>query len=156
MSVTSSGTITVDLLASYSHIVQMFEAGLGHTPSAATLTSMNASNLNDFQLAAAFVSSQAFANVNNGGMLLNPNAPASPAVVDSLFETTLSHLPSAATLAGFADLTNAEAFLAFALSPTVSNVVGPGVNSFVQDYAHAQGIIPTIVGTGDIDLFNIG
>jgi hypothetical protein len=85
-------------LGSYSQIVQMFEAGLGHTPSAATLTSMNASNLSDLQLAAAFVSSQAFANVNNGGVLINPNVTASPTVVDSLFQNTLGHHPTACDL----------------------------------------------------------
>jgi hypothetical protein len=90
---TSSDQITLaDPLGSYSHIVQMFEAGLGHTPSAATLTSMNASNLSDAQFAAAFVSSQAFANVNNGGVLPNPDAPASANVIDSLFQNTLGHL----------------------------------------------------------------
>jgi hypothetical protein len=162
VSMSASGSMSSDLvisgdpLGSYSHIVQMFEAGLGHTPSAATLTSMNASNLNEAQLAAAFVSSQAFANVNNGGVLLNPDAPASPIVVDSLFQNTLGHFPTAATLAGFEGLTNAQAFWAFALSDTVSSVVGNEVNTYVQDYAHAEGIIPTIVGTGDVDLFNIG
>jgi hypothetical protein len=148
----SSVLVNIDPLGSYSHIVQMFEAGLGHTPSAATLTSMNASNLSDSQLAAAFVSSQAFANVDKSGVLLNPNAPASPTVVDNLFQNTLGHLPTAATLAGFEGLTNAQAFLAFVLSDTVSS--GNEVNTYVQDYAHAEGIIPTIVGTGAIDLFN--
>ncbi|MGC1359509.1 MAG: hypothetical protein WA851_27670 [Xanthobacteraceae bacterium] len=59
-------------------------------------------------------------------------------------------------MSGFEGLTNAQAFLAFALSDTASGIVGTQVNSYVQDYAHAEGIIPTIVGTGDIDLFNIG
>lgn len=154
---TSSDQITLaDPLLSYSHIVQMFEVGLGHAPSVTTLTSMNATNLTDAQLAAAFVSSQAFANVNNGGALLNPNAPASPTVVDDLFQNNLGHLPTAATLSGFEGLTNAQAFLAFALSDTASSVVGTQVNSYVQDYAHAEGIIPTIVCTSDVDLFNIG
>ncbi|MGC1359510.1 MAG: hypothetical protein WA851_27675 [Xanthobacteraceae bacterium] len=88
---TSSDQITLaDPLLSYSHIVQMFEVGLGHTPSAATLTSMNATNLTDAQLAAAFVSSQAFANVNNDGTLLNPNAPASPPLSTAYFRIPLA------------------------------------------------------------------
>jgi predicted membrane protein len=154
----SSDLVNINPLGSYSHIVQMFEAGLGHAPSAMTLTSMNASNLSNAHLAAAFVSSQAFANVNNAGVLLNPNVTASLAVVESLFQNTLGHHPTAATLAGFEGMTNAQAFLAFALSDTVSSVVGNEVNTYVQDYAQAEGIITTVVGAADINLFstNIG
>ena len=115
-------------------------------------------DLSNAQLAAAFVSSQAFANVNNAGVLLNPNVTASLAVVESLFQNTLGHHPTAATLAGFEGMTNAQAFLAFALSDTVSSVVGNEVNTYVQDYAQAEGIITTVVGAADINLFstNIG
>jgi hypothetical protein len=123
MSVGTGATFfLVDPLLSYLHTVQALEAG-------APATAISSSNLSDSQIAAAFVSSQGFANVNNGGLPVNPNAPASANVVDSLFQTTLDHLPTAATLAGFEGLTNAEAFLEFALSPTVSSVVGIDVNS---------------------------
>jgi hypothetical protein len=57
-------------------------------------------------------------------------------------------------LAGFEGLTNAQAFLAFVLSDTVSSVVGDEVNTYVQSYAQTEGIVTTIVGAGDIDLFN--
>jgi hypothetical protein len=70
-------------------VVQMFEAGLGHTPTQATLSSMLSSGLTQSQPADAFVASQAFAGTNNGGALVNPNAPANPNVVDSLFIHTL-------------------------------------------------------------------
>jgi hypothetical protein len=125
--VTGPSIFLIEPLLSYLHVVQVMEGGIGHTP--VTSSSTNALNISDTQIAAAFVSSQGFANVNNGGMAVDPNAPASPNVVDSLFQTTLGHLPSPATLAGFADLTNAEAFLDFALSPTVTSIVGIDVNS---------------------------
>jgi hypothetical protein len=64
-------------------IVQMFEVGLGHTPTQTTLLAMNASNLTEAQLAAAFVSSEAFAAVNNGGVLVDPSAAAAASVIDS-------------------------------------------------------------------------
>ena len=54
-------------------IVTMFDLALGHDPTSATLSSMVESNLSQAQLASDFVSSQAFANVYNGGVLLNPN-----------------------------------------------------------------------------------
>jgi hypothetical protein len=38
--------------------------------------------------------------------------------------------------------------------PSASETVAHLVNIYVQDYAHAEGLIPTIVGTGDIDFFN--
>jgi hypothetical protein len=122
-------------------IVQMFEVGLGHTPTQMTLLSMNASNLTEAQLAAAFVSSEAFAAVNNGGVSVDPNAPASASVIDSLFMNTLGHIPTAATLAGFEGLTNEQAFSAFVTSDTVSAVVGASVDSYVTN------VLGSILGT---------
>jgi len=69
--------------------------------------------------------------VNNGGLLVAPNAPAAASVIDSLFTNTLGHLPTAATLAGFEGLTNEQAFSAFVTSDTVSAVVGASVDSYV-------------------------
>lgn len=115
-------------------VVQLFEAGVGHTPTQATLSSMLSSALTQPQLAEAFVASQAYANTNNGGVLVNPNAPASPNVVDSLFMNTLGHLPTQSTLAGYEGLTNEQALVAFATSDTVANVIGSVVSSYVDNY----------------------
>jgi membrane protein YqaA with SNARE-associated domain len=95
---------------------------------------MVSSGLTDSQMAEAIVASQTFANVNNGGTLVNPDAPSSPAVVDSFFQQTLGHLPSAATLAGFSGLTNEQAFYAFATSATVTNVIGSAVTNFIDSH----------------------
>ena len=95
-------------------VAQMFDVALGYFPLQKTLASMVASDLTESQLATALVSSQAFANVNNGGVLLDPNQPVSAGLVDALFINTLGHPPSVATLDGFEGLTNAQAFLAFA------------------------------------------
>ena len=87
-----------------SHVVpvaQMFDVALGYFPTQATLASLVQSNLTAPELANSIVSSQTFANVNNGGVLLNPNAPISNGLLDALFTNTLGHAPSAATLAGF-------------------------------------------------------
>jgi hypothetical protein len=125
-------------------VVQLFEAGLGHTPTQATLSSMLSSGLTQPQLAEAFVASQAFANTNNGGVLVNPNAHASPTVVDSLFMNTLGHLPTQSTLAGYESLTNEQALVAFATSDTVANVVGSVVTSYVDSYGDGLIVSPGI------------
>lgn len=111
---------------------QMFNAALGHLPTWTTLSSMVSSGLTDVQLAIAIVSSQAFADTNNGGIPVDPNGPVNSSVVDSLFQHTLGHLPTQATLEGFEGMTNEQAFYAFATSDTVSNATGVTVNNFVM------------------------
>jgi hypothetical protein len=101
-------------------IVQMFEVALGHGPAPATLASMVSSQLTEPQLAAAFVSSQAFANVYNGGILLDPSSPTIPAAIESLFIRVLDHPPTSTTLEGFSGLTIAQSFQAFVTSQTVT------------------------------------
>ncbi len=123
-------------------VVQMFEAALGHGPTSATLASMVESNLTESQLASAIVSSQTFANVNNGGVLLDPNAPASAGLIDVLFLNDLGHPPSVATLAEFDGMTNAQAFLAFATSDTVTQALAANVQaSIIQVVTLATGVI---------------
>ena len=56
-------------------ILQMFDLAFGYFPTAATLASMVQSDLNVQQLATAVVASQTFANVYNGGTLIDPNSP---------------------------------------------------------------------------------
>lgn len=128
---------TVSAPPEYATVAQMFEVGVGHLPTWSTLQSMVSSGLTDAHMAEAIVASQTFALVNNGGTLVNPNAPSSAAVVDSFFQQTLGHLPSAATLAGFSGLTNEQAFYAFATSATVTNVLGSAITSFID--AHYVG-----------------
>lgn len=82
----------------------------------------------------ALVASQTYAETNNGGAMVNPNGPEIPGVVESLFQHTLGHLPSAATLGAFAGMTNAQAFEAFATSSTVTNVVGSAVANFINSH----------------------
>jgi hypothetical protein len=100
------------------------------------------SNLTEPQLATAIVSSQAFANVDNGGVLLDPNAQVSDELVEALFIRDLGHAPSEATLAGFNGMTNSQAFLAFATSNTVTQTLAPNVEGYLmQVVTLATGII---------------
>src|SRR5580704_14026564 len=114
-------------------VVQMFDAALGHFPTDSTLASMVESNLTEPQLATAIVSSQAFANVDNGGVLLDPNAQVSDELVEGLFIRDLGHAPSEATLTGFNGMTNSQAFLAFATSNTVTQTLAPNVEGYLMD-----------------------
>ena len=90
---------------------------------------MASSGLTEFQLARGVRVS--VAAVNNGGVLVDPNAPAAAGVIDIRFMNTLGHLPAAGTLPGFEGLTNEQAFSAFVNSDTVSAVVGASINSYV-------------------------
>jgi hypothetical protein len=101
-------------------VMQMFDAAIGHVPTFETLGSVVSSNLTALQLATDLVSSQAFANLYNGGALMDPNAPVSHDPVTALFINALGHAPTPATLAGFDGMTNEQAFLAFAASDTVT------------------------------------
>ncbi|MGC1355955.1 MAG: hypothetical protein WA851_09240, partial [Xanthobacteraceae bacterium] len=104
-------------------ILAMFDLALGHDPTAATLSSIAETKLSQAQLASAFVSSQAFANVYNGGVLLNPNAiigNSNSGIITALFLNGLGHPPTTATLDGFFGLTLAQAFLVFTQSNAVA------------------------------------
>jgi hypothetical protein len=123
-------------------IVQMFEAAFGRGPAPPTLASMVSSHLTEPQLAAAFVSSQSFANVYNGGVLLNPNSSTPPAIVDSLFIRVLDHPPTAATLEGFSGLTITQAFQAFATSQAATAALCNNVNTYLtQTVELAVGVL---------------
>jgi len=104
-------------------IVAMFDLALGHDPTSATLSSMVESNLSQSQLATDFVSSRAFANVYNGGILLNPDTiitSANDSIITALFVNGLGHPPTQDTLSGFHGLTLAPAFLEFTQSQAVA------------------------------------
>jgi hypothetical protein len=106
-------------------IVSMFDLALGHDPTGPTLASMvatlNATSMAN--IAVQFVSSQSFANVYNGGHLLNPDSvitSANDSIITALFVNGLGHTPTPTTLNGFHGLTLAQAFLAFTTSNTVA------------------------------------
>ena len=104
-------------------VLAMFDLALGHDPTAATLSSIVETNLSQAGLASAFVSSQAFANVYNGGVLLNPNAivgNSNSGIITALFLNGLGHAPTTATLNGFFGLTLSQAFLVFTQSNAVA------------------------------------
>lgn len=123
-------------------VAQMFYLATGHGATSATLSSMVQSDLTESQLATALVSSQTFANVNNGGVLLDPNAPVSDDLVEGLFIRDLGHAPSEATLAGFEGMSNAQAFLAFSTSETVTHAFAPTINAYLTEVQElASGII---------------
>ena len=92
--------------------LQMFDLALGYFPTASTLASMVQSALTLPSLSAAFVASQAFANVYNGGALIDPSSPVTAGVVEALYSQALGHAPTQSTLAGWlnAGLSVAEAF----------------------------------------------
>ena len=123
-------------------IVQMFEAAFGRGPTPQTLASMVSSQLAEPELAAAFVSSQAFANVYNGGTLLNPNSLNNSGIVESLFIGVLDHPPTTATLEGFSGLTIAQAFQAFVTSQTATAALSNNVDTYLtQTVELAVGVI---------------
>jgi hypothetical protein len=113
---------------------QMFIVATGHESQQTTIGSIVSSGLTTDQLAADFVASPTFAAFNNGGVALDPNAPASTTMIDNLFQNMLGHLPTQATLDGFAGMTNAHAFEAFALSDTIGAVFAHTIADYVQSY----------------------
>jgi hypothetical protein len=137
-------------------VVQMFETGLGHNPTATTLTSMSASGLTEPQLAAAFVSSQAFADVNNDGVLVDPGAPASVTVIDNLFQHKLGHPPTKATLAGFNGLTNEQAFLAIVTSDSSDAWQSSVFDTYLTRYSTPISIFLAVLIISVAIAFNLG
>ena len=131
-----------EVQAEVAPIVQMFEAAFGRAPSPTTLASMVSSQLTEPQLAAAFVSSQAFANVYNDSAPLNPISTITAGVVESLFIRVLGHAPTAATLEGFSGLTTADAFLAFVTSQAATTALCNNVNTYLtQTVELAVGVL---------------
>ena len=93
-------------------ILQMFDLAFGYLPTAATLASMVQSDLTVPQLSTAVVASQTFANVYNGGSLIDPNSPVTAGVVEALYQQALGYAPTQPTLDSWLDsgLTVAQAF----------------------------------------------
>jgi hypothetical protein len=140
-----------EVQAEVAPIVQMFEVAFGRDPIPQTLASMVSSQLTERELAAAFVSSQAFANVYSGGTLLNPNSSSDPGIVESLFIRVLDHPPTAATLAGFSGLTIAQAFQAFVTSQAVTAALSTNVATYLtQTVELGSGVV--IMQSETVDL----
>ena len=75
-------------------ILQSFELAFGYLPQAATLASMVQSALSVTQLCSAIVASQTFANVYDGGTMINPNSPVTASIVETLYTHALGHAPT--------------------------------------------------------------
>jgi hypothetical protein len=118
-------------------ILQMFELAFGHFPTAATLASMVSSDLTVTQLSGAVVASQVFANVFNGGTLLNPNAPVTADIVETLYTEALGHAPTQATLAQWLNsgLSIAQAFDAMVTSQSYLYTTLPSIEQYLTTAA---------------------
>ena len=113
--------------------LQMFDLATGHQPTDQTLSGIVSSGLTQLQLADAFVSSSTFANFYNGGVPVDPNAPVTTSLVDSMFLIGLGHLPTTATEHGFTGLTNEQAFLAIATSAAMTQTQTVGINAHLTN-----------------------
>jgi len=124
-------------------IIAMFDLALGHPPTSATLASIVENNPSVFAIATQFVESQSFANIYNGGTILNPNTvitSANDSIITALFINGLGHPPTTATLDLFHGLTLAQAFFDFATSNTVA--IGSLINGQITQ------LIETAPGVG--------
>jgi hypothetical protein len=131
--------------------LEMFQLALGYFPqSTSNLNSIVNTGLALTQLSDAFVNSQAFANVFNGGVILDPNQQLvagtfTTQLIDTLFQSELGHLPTASTLQGFFGYTISQAFLAFAESQTYYNTELSAMTQYLTGLAEGA-----IVGAADV------
>jgi hypothetical protein len=128
-------------------ILQMFELAFGHLPTAATLASMVSSDLTVTQLSEAVVASQTFANVYNGGTLLNPDAPVTAGIVEALYTQALGHTPTQSTLDQWLDsgLSIEQAFDAMVTSQSYLDTTLPSIEQYLT--TAVSGVIGA-TGTG--------
>jgi hypothetical protein len=142
-----AGLISPDLVPT----LEMFQLALGYFPqSTSNLNSIVNSGLTLTQMSDAFVNSQAFANVFDGGVILDPHqqlvaSPFTMQLIDTLFQSELGHLPTASTLQGFFGYTISQAFLAFAESQTYYNTELSAMTQYLTGLAQGA-----IVGAADI------
>jgi hypothetical protein len=140
VSIGDYGTVIADIIAlpevqtQVIPVLQMFDLTTGRdNPTFATLSSIDSSGLTQPQLADAFVSSSTFASFYNGGVPVDPNAPVTTSLVDSMFLIGLGHSPTTATEHGFAGLTNEQAFLAIATSAAMTETQTVGIHSYLTN-----------------------
>ncbi len=122
-------------------ILQMFDLAFGYFPTAATLASMVQSDLTVSQLSEAVVASQAFANTYNGGTLLDPDAPVTAGIVETLYSEALGHAPTQSTLSQWlnSDLSIAQAFQEMVTSQSYLETTLPSIEQYLT--TAASGII---------------
>ena len=130
-------------------ILQMFNLAFGYFPGAATMASMVESGLTLAQLAEAVVGSQTFANVYNGGALINANSPVTAGIVEALYSQALGHAPSQATLNGWltSGLTVAQAFQDMVTSDSYFATTQLAIEQYLTAAAFNQAGLTTINGT---------
>jgi len=129
-------------------ILQMFDLAFEHFPTAATLASMVSADLTVTQLSEAVVASQTFANIYNGGTLLNPDAPVSAGIVETLYTQALGHAPTQATLTQWLDsgLSIAQAFDAMVTSQSYLYTALPSIEQDLT--AAASGVFGAAATNG--------
>ena len=122
-------------------ILQMFDLAFGHFPTATTLASMVEADLTVSQLSEAVVASQVFANTYNDGILLDPDAPVTAGIVETLYTEALGHAPTQSTLSQWlnSDLSIAQAFQEMVTSQTYLETALPGMQQYLA--TAANGII---------------
>jgi hypothetical protein len=136
-------------------VLQMFELAFRHLPTATTLASMVQSELTVTQLSTAVVASQTFANTYNGGVLMDPNAPVTGSVVETLYTQALGHAPTQATLNTWLNsgLSTAEAFQEMVTSQSYFQTTQAGLQQYLSAAAdnavsaHASDVSASIIGS---------
>jgi hypothetical protein len=131
-------------------ILQMFDLAFGYFPTASTLSSMASSDLTVTQLSEAVVASQSFANIYNGGTLLDPDAPVTAAIVEALYTQALGHAPTQSTLAQWLDsgLSIEQAFEAMVTSQSYFDTTLPSIEQYLTT------AVSSVVGTTDTGASN--
>jgi hypothetical protein len=141
---------SAEALSNVYPVLQMFELAFGHFPTASTLGSMVSSELTVTQLSEAVVASQTFANVFNGGTLLNPNAPVTADIVETLYTEALGHAPTPSTLAQWLNsgLSIAQAFDAMVTSQSYLYTTLPSIEQYLTTAASS------VIGTAATNASN--
>jgi hypothetical protein len=129
-------------------ILETCELAFGYLPQASTLASMAQSALTVSQLSYAIVGSQTFANMYNGGTLINPNAPVTASIVDALCTHALGHAPTQTTLSSWlnAGLTVAESFQDMVTSQSYFQTMQSAIDGYLTATAINEAALTTING----------
>jgi hypothetical protein len=132
-------------------ILQTCELAFGYLPQASTLASMAQSALTISQLSYAIVGSQTFANMYNGGTLINPNAPVTASIVDALCTHALGHTPTQSTLSSWLNsgLTVAESFQDMVTSPSYFQATQSAIEQYLTAAANAAISVSGATNAGD-------
>jgi hypothetical protein len=157
------GVLNFDAPNPYSNLIppdlvptlEMFQLAFGYFPqNASNLNSIVNSGLTLTQLSDAVVNSQTFANVFDDGVILNPNSVLVPGFfgtnfIDALFQSSVGHLPTASTVAGFDGYTISQAFLAFVESQTYYNSQLSVMTQYLTELGQnaSTNATPAIVGS---------